>query len=87
MRESQLAKNLERVDLRGTPATDKAAETLKRLPRLWEANVGSTKMTAKGQRQLARVLSRKRAAVEYNVSRAVDPTTTLPQLPGNMGFR
>ena len=87
VREFQRAKNLERVDLRGTPATDKATETLKRLPRLWEANVGSTKMTAKGQRQLARVLSRKRAAVEYDVSRAVGPATTLPQLPGNMGFR
>ena len=87
VREFQRAKNLERVDLRGTPATDKATNTLKRLPRLWEANVGSTKMTAKGQRQLARVLSRKRAAVEYDVSRAVDPATTLPQLPGNMGFR
>ena len=83
----QRAKNLERVALRGTPVTDKATNTLKRLPRLWEANVGSTKITAKGQRRLAEVLSRKRAAVEYDVSRAVDPATTLPQLPGNMGFR
>ena len=79
VRELQRAKNLERVDLRGTQATDKVAETLKGLPRLWEANVGSTKMTAKGQRQLAGVLSRKRAAVEYDVSRAVDPATTMPK--------
>ena len=79
VKELERARNLERVDLRGTQATDKVAETLKGLPRLWEANVGSTKMTAKGQRQLAGVLSRKRAAVEYDVSRAVDPATTMPK--------
>jgi len=72
------ARNLERIDLRGTDIGDGTLEVLKRMPRLWEANVGSTKLSASGKRDLAKALTHKRANLAYDYSRGVGSVKTRP---------
>ena len=72
------AGNIEIVDLQNTAVTDSVIPVLLRLPRLWKALVSGTNISTMAQKQLVKMLAKKRSSIEYDYSRVVDRPSTMP---------
>ena len=65
-------RNLEFLDLRNTQITDDGIDTLRKLSRLRQVLVGSTRVSEKGERYLKAGLAEQAPNIKYDYSRVVD---------------